>query len=156
MTVVNPQAGWYPDPSGDASKLRWWNGTEWTEDYTDAQGATEIVTSTQTGQQQDNQEQSADVFYYDNLQYDQAGFQNTGEVSSTDSTLRLVAFIFCVVGTVSLAFTIIGLAWGIPMTVHAWKIYKGQRNNTIAFGVCTLIFVNIIAGILLLVSKKDA
>ena len=48
------------------------------------------------------------------------------------------------------------LAWMIPMTVHSWGIYKGKRRNTVAFGVCTLIFVNVVSGILLLCSKKDA
>ncbi len=42
------------------------------------------------------------------------------------------------------------------MTVHCWGIYKGTKPNTTAFSVCTLIFVSIIGGVLLLVSKKDA
>ena len=29
------QAGWYPDPSGDTSKLRYWNGSQWTNDFSD-------------------------------------------------------------------------------------------------------------------------
>jgi hypothetical protein len=29
------QAGWYADPSGDATKLRYWDGTLWTEHYQD-------------------------------------------------------------------------------------------------------------------------
>lgn len=37
--MADQQAGWYPDPSGDASKLRYWNGTQWTNDFADAQGA---------------------------------------------------------------------------------------------------------------------
>jgi DNA-binding PucR family transcriptional regulator len=27
-----PPAGWYPDPAGGA-RLRWWEGTDWTDDY---------------------------------------------------------------------------------------------------------------------------
>ena len=30
--MTQPAAGWYPDPNGDASKIRWWDGTKWTED----------------------------------------------------------------------------------------------------------------------------
>lgn len=76
-------------------------------------------------------------------------------VSSTDATLRLINFILCLISTVALCWAIIPLAWLIPMTVHSWGIYKGKKPNTVAFGVCTLIFANMIGGILLLVSKKD-
>ena len=50
---------------------------------------------------------------------------------------------------------LIPLAWMVPMTVITWGIYKGKKRNTTAFGVCTLIFVSLVGGILLLVSKKD-
>jgi len=74
----------------------------------------------------------------------------------TDSTLRLIAFILNVVATVGIGWLIVPLAWMIPMTVISWGIYKGTKKNTTAFGVCTLIFVSLASGILLLVSKKDA
>ncbi len=35
--MADQQAGWYPDPSGDASKLRYWDGAQWTNDFSDAQ-----------------------------------------------------------------------------------------------------------------------
>lgn len=73
----------------------------------------------------------------------------------TDKTLRLLAFIFNLVSTISIGWTIIPLAWMIPMTVISYGIYKGTKDNTTAFGVCTLIFVSLVSGILLLVSKKD-
>lgn len=37
--MANPVAGWYQDPSGDPTKLRWWDGTQWTDNYADAQPA---------------------------------------------------------------------------------------------------------------------
>ena len=76
-------------------------------------------------------------------------------MSDNDRTLRLVAFVFCILGAVAWCWAIIPLAWMVPMTVHAWGIYKGTKDNTTAFGVCTLIFLSLVAGILLLVSKKD-
>lgn len=73
----------------------------------------------------------------------------------TDTTLRLVAFILNLVATISVGWTIIPLAWMIPMTVISYGIYKGTKKNTTAFAVCTLIFVSLVGGILLLISKKD-
>lgn len=76
-------------------------------------------------------------------------------MTESDRTLRLVNFILCVVSTVVCGIAIIPLAWMIPMTVISWGIYKGKKRNTVAFGICTLIFVNMVGGILLLVSHKD-
>ena len=47
--MAEQQAGWYPDPSGDASKLRYWDGTQWTNDFSDASG---FMQPTQTPPQQ--------------------------------------------------------------------------------------------------------
>ena len=49
----------------------------------------------------------------------------------------------------------ISYAWRVLMTILTWKIYKGERKNDIAFGIATLVFVDVVAGILLLVAKKD-
>jgi len=75
--------------------------------------------------------------------------------NDSDKTLRLVAFVFNIITTVSVGWLLIPLAWMIPMTVISYGIWKGTKKNTVAFGVCTLIFVNIVSGILLLVAKKD-
>lgn len=69
-------------------------------------------------------------------------------VSDQDKTLRLIAFIFNII-------SLITLCWLIPMCVISWGIYKGTKANTVAFGVCTLIFSSLVAGILLLISAKD-
>lgn len=110
--------------------------------------------------------------------------------NSKDNTLRLIAFVFAIIGIVgggmTLGFfalmTLIGsfattvtvngvptanpimpvfslfwlipLIWWIPMTVHTYKIYKGSKPNTVAFGVCTILFLNLVSGILLLCSTK--
>lgn len=85
------------------------------------------------------------------------------EVSETDKTLRLIAFAIGVAscvgygigGVLTLGILLIPLAWSIPLTVCCWGIYKGTRPNTAVIGVCTLIFLNFISGILLLISKTD-
>lgn len=76
-------------------------------------------------------------------------------MNETDRTLRLIAFIFNIISLISVCWAIIPLAWMIPMCVISWGIYKGTKANTTAFGVCTLIFVSLIGGILLLCSTKD-
>lgn len=76
-------------------------------------------------------------------------------MSDNDKTMRLIAFIFSLLSTISVGWLLIPLAWMVPMTVIAYGIYKGTKHNTVAFGVCTLIFVSPVSGILLLCSKKD-
>lgn len=77
------------------------------------------------------------------------------EVSGGNKTLRLMAFIFCLIRVIFIGWTLLPLAWEIPMTVHTWGIYKGRKANTVGFGICCLIFASIIGGILLLCARHD-
>ncbi|WP_236029438.1 hypothetical protein [Bifidobacterium miconisargentati] len=87
-----------------------------------------------------------------------------------DNGLRFGACIANVVFSVGYAFIGLGslaefnpmgllflicLSWMIPMTLHSWSMYQGEKPNTTTFAVCDLIFVNIVSGILLLISSKD-
>lgn len=56
-----------------------------------------------------------------------------------------------VIGGIMGFFCLLPLAWSIPMTVHMKKIADGDARNSLAFSICTLLFCNIISGILLLV-----
>lgn len=228
------QAGWYPDPSGNIEKLRFWDGERWTNDFMDAASVQPIAASAsqapaqqtdcevqpaqqiqpayqpaqpsqqqaqqqaQQQSQQQSQQQAQQPYQQQPYQSDPAspygaqqnqnqnysgqqqqyqpphygipvsssGMMNqdgTYFVNSNDSTLRLIAFILYMIelgGMVlyalpTLGLSLICLAWLLPMSLHCWKVYKGQKPNTIAFGVCTLLFCNLIAGILLLVSTKE-
>ena len=104
------------------------------------------------GQQQQQAYQQPYVSEQPQPVYAQA---TTYPTTSQDETLRLINFILCILSCIALCWAVIPLAWTIPMTVHSWGIYKGTKPNTTTFGVCTLIFVNVIGGILLLVSNKD-
>ncbi len=64
--------------------------------------------------------------------------------------MKLAAFIFCLLTTLSTCWLIIPLIWCIPMTISIYKAYKGEKTLSTGFKVCTLLFVNLIAGILLL------
>lgn len=152
---MNPQAGWYADPQGDTTKLRYWDGAQWTDQYTEAPAAAQ--TASQQQQAYDSQYQAPPASAY--TQAPAAQMVTTpGQIypmSETDRTLRLVAFILNIITTVCSGFLILPLAWMIPMTVRSYGIYKGVKPNTVAFDVCTLIFMGIISGILLLVSHRD-
>ena len=50
--------------------------------------------------------------------------------------------------------SLVTLAWGIPMTLRMNKIRKGEDVGGTAFCVCTLLFWNLISGILLLVDQS--
>ena len=67
-------------------------------------------------------------------------------MTNSDRNLRLAAFTLNIISMVALGWTLLPLAWMIPMTVMSWGIYKGTRANTVAFGVCNLLFVNTIGG----------
>lgn len=51
---------------------------------------------------------------------------------------------------------VIPLIWLIPLTYMGYGVMKGERPNTVALGVCTLLFANLISGILLLCSEKGS
>ena len=70
-----------------------------------------------------------------------------------NKTLLLVAFIFMILGTVGLGILLIPLAWCIPMTIHCYKCYQGEEKASIGFAICTLLFVSLVGGILLIVES---
>ena len=66
------------------------------------------------------------------------------------SALKLAARVFMIIATVAYGFTLLPLAWCLPMTlIYSDKILK-REPVSLAFKICTLIFVSRIAGILML------
>lgn len=166
-------AGWYPDPEGDTTRLRYWDGTQWTNDYTavPTQAATneqaaQGIPVDQTAQPNATYAQGAQASagyaqptsaasVTSNMQYQIFDLEQIYPMTSQDRTLRLIAFILNILSCIGWCWAIFPLAWMIPMTVMSWNVYRGKRANTVAYGVCTLIFLNLISGILLLISNKD-
>ncbi|MDR1773956.1 MAG: hypothetical protein LBR30_03665 [Clostridioides sp.] len=72
-----------------------------------------------------------------------------------DNGLLLAAFVINLIVLVCSCWLVIPLAWMIPMTVSSYRAYKGIRPNTVALGVCTLIFFDLIGGILMLCAPKN-
>ncbi len=75
------------------------------------------------------------------------------EYNETSRALRMVAFVFMIIGTISTGIFLLPLIWCIPMTVYYYHAYTENRHVGIAFKVCALLFVNLIAGILMLVDE---
>lgn len=66
--------------------------------------------------------------------------------------LNWVTLAIVIVG--SGGFGIIAAAWFVPITILIHKAAKGPYKHT-ALGVCTLLFCNIISGILMLVDDSN-
>ncbi len=58
--------------------------------------------------------------------------------------------IFMIISCIAQGWMLIPLAWCIPMTVSAFNAIKENRPMSMALKVCTLLFVNTIAGIMML------
>ena len=64
--------------------------------------------------------------------------------------------VFMIIGTVfmSLYTFLIGLAWCLPMTIHYFNCLKKGVQVGLGFKICTILFVNMIAGILMLTENR--
>lgn len=71
-------------------------------------------------------------------------------VESDTSMLQTIAKIFMILGCISVGWMLIPLCWTIPMTVHYWKAVENKTSVSTGFKVCSLLFVSLIAGILML------
>lgn len=64
--------------------------------------------------------------------------------------LGLAAKVLMIISCVAFGWALIPLAWMIPMTVSVSNKLKSGEEISVGLKVCTLLFVNVIAGILLL------
>ena len=69
-----------------------------------------------------------------------------------DDTMQTVIKVFLILGCIAHGTLLLPLAWCIPMTVSVFR--KMDHGETVGTGmkVCVLLFVNLIAGIMLLCS----
>ena len=75
---------------------------------------------------------------------------NKSVKSTQTSSLKTAAKILMIISCVCMGFWFFTLAWTIPMTInYNNKIKTGESIGT-GFKICTLLFVNVIAGILML------
>lgn len=73
-----------------------------------------------------------------------------------DSGIVTAIKIFMVLGCVNALFLgFFPLIWRIPMTIHAFKKLDNNEAMSTGFKVCSLIFTNLIAGILMFIIKDE-
>ena len=63
--------------------------------------------------------------------------------------------VFMILACIFSAFLIVPLFWMIPMTVVSWKKMDQRQPLGLAFKICTLLFVGIIPGIMMLALNDD-
>lgn len=104
----------------------------------------------QTAYQQPQYQQAQ----YQQVQYQQNPYpQAQYPQQAASNGMQTACKVLMIISTVVMGLYLIPLAWCIPMTVsYSNKIKTGQPIST-GFKVCTLLFVNTIAGILMLVDK---
>lgn len=69
--------------------------------------------------------------------------------------LAIAAKIFLIIGCIAIGWMIIPLAWLLPITISIFnKLNRGEPIGT-GLKVCALLFVNTIAGILLLCRSEN-
>lgn len=71
--------------------------------------------------------------------------QNSGSITAIK--------VFLIIGCIAGGFLLIPLAWCIPMTVAAFRTYNQGCDVSTGMKVCTLLFVNVVAGIIMLCIK---
>ena len=64
--------------------------------------------------------------------------------------MKLAAFILYLLSTIAMGILIVPLLWCVLMTISVYKYYKGDKILRVGFKVCTLLFVSLIGGVILL------
>jgi len=87
---------------------------------------------------------------------DPVKFNQSAAEPAGPSAISTVAFVFMIIGTVAMAISTccIGLAWCLPMTISYSKSRKNGTPVSTGFKVCSLLFVNTVAGILMLCDNQ--
>ena len=92
---------------------------------------------------------------YSQPQYGQMPYGQPYAPVQQPSGLSTAAKIFMIISTVVMGLYIIPLAWCLPMTISYFNKIKNRQPVSTGFKVCTLLFVNTIAGILMLCDKDN-
>lgn len=78
------------------------------------------------------------------------------QTSKSDSTtVQTIIKVFMIIGCIASVYGLfIPLCWKIPMTIKYWRACEAKQPVSTAFKVCTLLFVNVIAGAVMLCEEE--
>ncbi|MBE6597880.1 MAG: hypothetical protein E7638_00395 [Ruminococcaceae bacterium] len=71
-------------------------------------------------------------------------------MNQRDDTLGTVVKVFMILGCISQGWMILPLLWCIPMTISVFNSLNENRPIGVGMKICTLLFVNTIAGVCML------
>ena len=77
--------------------------------------------------------------------------KNKKSSTSTYEILTIIVFVLMIIGTVTLGFALIPLIWCIPMTIHYNNLRENKEKPSLAFAICSLIFVSVFAGVIMII-----
>ena len=87
----------------------------------------------------------------------QGGYTAPQTAGPKSSGLITATKIFMIIGTVIMGITgfLVPLAWCIPMTVIYFKKIERGEPLSVAFKVCSLLFVSLLAGIFMFIDNEQ-
>ena len=99
------------------------------------------------------QDRYSDDYRYEERkdEYEESKTSSSKVASEAQTGLDLAVKIFMVLSTVAFGFAIIPLIWMVPMTIHAFHKADNNEEYGIGFSICSLIFVDVVAGILMII-----
>ena len=80
--------------------------------------------------------------------------ENNTSVKNDSAAIKTATKVFMVIGCVlSALYFLIPLCWTLPMTIVYFSKTNSRQPISVGFKICTLLFVSLIAGILMLCDK---
>ncbi|MCR5514149.1 MAG: zinc ribbon domain-containing protein [Bacilli bacterium] len=99
------------------------------------------------------QDRYSDDYRYEERkdEYEESKTSSSKVAREAQTGLDLAVKIFMVLSTVAFGFALIPLIWMVPMTIHAFHKADNNEEYGIGFSICSLIFVDVVAGILMII-----
>jgi len=141
-------AGWYPDPSGDASKIRYWDGAQWTDQYQDnpnvvaAPEQTYAVAEQQPYQQQGQpayqqpaEQQPYQQQGYQQPAYQQPAYQVQQPPVKDNAGLAIASLVLGIIGIPASCFALLGYILGGLSLTFGIMSRKSSKKGIATAGI---------------------